>query len=164
MTGDSLLTVHDLVLGSTAVGKPSYVPLSSSLHLRMQYSVVRPVVLPRWGLTFVADVAYKQQRAVLLPPARCVTTDEGGGAGHFRVSHSTLSDADKLPPNAVHEISIFLEKMDVTSVEEKYLLHVGVLELELFSECNAVASVKLVVQVKKSDSGEVMRLVMNPLL
>ncbi|KAF8284321.1 hypothetical protein TcBrA4_0058330 [Trypanosoma cruzi] len=78
--------------------------------------------------------------------------------------HTPSDRIATLQPGELYQLDVHLETMELSKVEEKYVLQVGMLRLILLSGKTELADVNHVVQVKKNDDGELMRLIMNPLV
>lgn len=156
MVSEVMVELHDFVHGD-GLQDSSYVPLNSPLRLRFQYSVSHTVEKPKWALTFVADIADKRRVVELLPPMNVKN----------ELMHEPYKTYDGVPPLSPGEryVAEFqIETMNLTGVERKYLEHVGALQLVLMSDTKRVSELTVVVQVKRNDSGELMRRVLSPMV
>ncbi|RNF25883.1 uncharacterized protein Tco025E_01849 [Trypanosoma conorhini] len=141
-----------------------YTPLDAPLQITLEYSVLRPIVNPAWAVAFEADISYRRLLVPLLPPSPCSECGCAVNAAAGSLQHTPSDGVATLHPGAPYRLDARLDSLAPSTVEEKYMLQVGMLRLMLFSGGAEVGAVNFVVQVKKSEDGELMRLIMNPTL
>ncbi|KAF8283840.1 hypothetical protein TcG_09401 [Trypanosoma cruzi] len=155
-----------IVVGSVKLDQAArcYSPLSAPLRVRLEYAVLRPVVNPAWAATFEADIAYGRISVPLVQPTACSECMTTLNVPSSFLRHTPSDRIATLQPGELYQLDVHLETMELSKVEEKYVLQVGMLRLILLSGKTELADVNHVVQVKKNDDGELMRLIMNPLV
>ncbi|RNF02200.1 hypothetical protein TraAM80_06528 [Trypanosoma rangeli] len=141
-----------------------YSPLNASLQIKLEYTVLRPVINPAWAVLFEADISYRRFSVPLFKPTACSECGSLVNAASSSLQHTPSDGVTTLRPGASYRLDVHLESMAPSAVEEKYLLQVGMLRLILFTGNTEIDTVNFVVQVKKTEDGELMRLIMNPMV
>ncbi|KEG11453.1 hypothetical protein DQ04_02601000 [Trypanosoma grayi] len=155
----TLVDVRSIMLDQA---QHSYSLLSAPLHIQMQYAVLETVADPKWAVEFEADIAYKCVSVSLIPSTACSAVATASDGSSF-LRHTASDGATALQPGACYQLDVHLAELDLSMVEEKYLLQVGVLRLALLSGSTSVAAVNLVMQTKRNEQNELMRIIMSPL-